>query len=85
MHLNLITRLIACWLAISFQGLQIAPANADMIGTQTMVNQTAAKADRDRLKSILERETARKLLTSHGVTFEQGKMSNRLPELSLRR
>jgi hypothetical protein len=73
MPLNLITRLIAYWLAVSFLGLQIAPANAGMIGTQTMVNQAAEKADRNRLKSILERERARKLLTSHGVTVEQAK------------
>ncbi len=51
----------------------IAPASMGMIGRQIIIDQAAAEVDRNRLKSILECETARKLLASHGVTDEQAK------------
>ena len=66
-----IKRLVTCLLTISLTFLQVAPAYAGMVGTQTLIDHAAAKIDRDRLKDSLERDEVRKLLANHGVTVEQ--------------
>jgi hypothetical protein len=66
-------KLIVPLLATSFTFLQVAPAYAGMVGTQSLIDHASTKIDRDRLKGALQRDEVRKLLTSHGVTTEQAK------------
>lgn len=66
-----IKRSIVYLLAVSFTSLQVAPAYAGMVGTQTLIDHAVGKIDRDRLKDALERDEVRKLLAKHGVTTEQ--------------
>lgn len=66
-----LTRPIAYLLAASFMFVQITPAYAGMVGTQTLIDQAQAHVDRDRLNSALEREEVRKLLAGHGVSPQQ--------------
>ncbi len=62
---------VASLLAVSFMFLQVAPAYAGLIGTQTLVDRASAELDRDRLKSALQRDQVRDLLADHGVSIEQ--------------
>lgn len=64
-------RFIICLLAVSFASLQIAPASAGLVGTQTLIDQVAQRIDRERLKDTLERGQVRKLLADHGVSMAQ--------------
>lgn len=70
MRLHL-TKSVAYLLAASFLFMQVAPAYAGMIGTQTLVDQASVELDRDRLKNALERDQVRDLLADHGVSIEQ--------------
>jgi hypothetical protein len=62
---------IAYLLTLSFLFMQMAPAYAGMIDTQTLVDEAGAKVDRERLVNALERDQVRSLLARHGVTEVQ--------------
>jgi hypothetical protein len=62
---------LICLLAVSFMSIQITPAYAGLVGTQTLIDQAQAEIDRDRLKNVLERDVVRTLLAGHGVSPAQ--------------
>jgi hypothetical protein len=64
-------RSIACLLAVSFVFVQLTPTYAGMVGTQSLIEQTQAEINRDRLTAVLARAEVRTLLANHGVTLEQ--------------
>ncbi len=66
-----LNKLIACLLAASLAFVQLTPAYAGIVGTQSLIKQTQAEINRDRLTTALERAEVRALLVSHGVTVEQ--------------
>lgn len=69
----LLKRLIVCLLAVSFTSLQLTPAYAGLVGTQTLIDHAAAKIDRARLQDALQRAEVRKLLAGHGVSIEHAR------------
>lgn len=67
-HLN---RSIGCLLAVSLVFVQLTPAYAGIVGTQSLIEQTQAQLNRDRLKTALERAEVQTLLARHGVSLSQ--------------
>jgi hypothetical protein len=66
-----LNRSMACLLAVSLAFVQLTPAYAGIVGTQSLIEQTQAEINRDHLTTALERAEVRTLLASHGVTLEQ--------------
>lgn len=57
--------LIAATLSFS---LQVGPAQAAMVGTESVIDQTSNSADRERLRSFLMREDVQKAMEKQGVS-----------------
>lgn len=57
----------ALLLAVSLMGMQLAPAQAGMIGTAQMLAAEQERVDRDTLAAMLEREDLQRQLASLGV------------------
>ena len=57
--------LIAATLSFS---LQVGPAQAAMVGSESVIDQTSNSADRERLRSFLAREDVQKAMEKQGVS-----------------
>lgn len=57
----------ALLLAVSLMGMQLAPAQAGMIGTGQVLAAEQERVDRDTLAAMLEREDLQRQLASFGV------------------
>lgn len=60
-------------LSAALLGVQVAPAQAAMIGTGQVLAAEQGKLDRDRLASLLEREDLQRQLSALGVDVKDAK------------
>jgi hypothetical protein len=58
-------------LIISFIFVQISPAFAGIVGTDSYLSEQTAQQDRENLRALMSRDEVRSLLKSNGLTVEE--------------
>lgn len=67
-------------LIISFIFVQISPAFAGIVGTDSYLSEQTAQQDRENLRALMSRDEVRSLLESNGLTIEEAQ--NRVDSLT---
>jgi cytochrome c-type biogenesis protein CcmH/NrfG len=58
-------------LIVSFTFVQISPAMAGIVGTDSFLSEHAVQQDRENLRNLMARDEVRSLLKANGLTVEQ--------------
>lgn len=81
-----IQRPLAWFLSAMLLLMPMMPAQAAMIGTDQIINQTDSSLTREKLQQFLDREATRKQLQAWGVSPDRiGERMNRLTDMELAR
>jgi len=81
-----IQRPLAWFLSAMLLLMPMMPAQAAMIGTDQIINQTDSSLTREKLQQFLDREATRKQLQAWGVSPDRiGERVNRLTDMELAR
>jgi len=61
-------------LIISFIFVQISPAFAGIVGTDSYLSEQTAQQDRENLRALMSRDEVRSLLETNGLSVEEAQM-----------